>query len=135
MLATIELEEASKPSEEQAHDVAKLTAALFKHVMCTMLATSAGGSGKVEALKVLLGRNRFWVAGFGVCADVALFLLLGNEVQRSILRNSACPWSQFPLEMYHLARCEQATAHLCMAQDDLHVQTGMWKGINGRLGT
>lgn len=120
MRATISLEEASKPSEEQAHDVAKLTAALFKHVMCTMLAASAGGSGKVEALKVLLDRNRFWVAGFGVCADVAFFLLLGNEVQRPILQNTACPWSQFPLEMYHMARCEPESAQQRTVLADLH---------------
>lgn len=93
----------------------QLTAALFKHLICTMLSASAGGSGKVDALKVLLGRNRFWVAAFGVAADVAFFVLdIGSEGHQPLLRDPTSPWSQFPLEMYHVARyvlgtCESAS--------------------------
>jgi hypothetical protein len=55
------------------------------------------------------------VAGFGVCADVAFFLLLRNEHHQGVLRNTVSPWSHFPLEMYHLARYEPLTVFRFLA--------------------
>jgi hypothetical protein len=80
----------------------QLAGAIFKKCMCLMLCSASFGCGKVHAFKELVGRQRFWVAGFGVCAEVASRALLGPPC--SVLQHVTAPWLHSPMEMWHLAR-------------------------------
>jgi hypothetical protein len=105
---TIQLERHDIQHPSLPHDVAQTAAHLFKRASNTLLApacSAAFGSGKVDAFRVLLLRDKFWVAGYGVCANVAAYALLGAHQCQQLFGDQKCPWRSIPYEMWHLARC------------------------------
>jgi hypothetical protein len=107
-VATAALESAGLPSSEAALLVSKLAHHIFRRCVNTLLSSSAiCGTGKVDAFKELLLREKFWTAAFGVAAHLAL--TFGLQVPGASLcpciASSVGMFQSLTYEMWHLARC------------------------------
>jgi hypothetical protein len=97
-------EAAGLQSEGVAKQAADLSAHLLKRVLDNLLTSNIIGSGKVFAFEELLGREKFWIASFGVAADLACYTLLPIHLQACIFQHRTSPWFGMALEMWHIAR-------------------------------
>jgi hypothetical protein len=104
-IATAALEAGGWQSADIAAKVSSLSCHLFRRCINTLLtATEVCGSGKVEAFKVLLQREKVWVAMFGVTAELALHYALPDEIETPIITAMATLFQGCAYEMWHMAR-------------------------------
>lgn len=66
-------------------------------------AESVLGHEQVQAFQQLLQFDKFWAAGFGVCAELAFSVLWPDVVEPLWTYADTC-WNMSPYEMWHLAR-------------------------------
>lgn len=125
-LATAALESEGQPSAETAAAVSKLACHLFKRCVNTLLASATViGTGKVAALKAFLQRERFWVATFGITADLALASVLPEGVSVPDISSAKGLFRGCAYDMWHAARwalpCERRALGSCHDHQMLEV--------------
>ena len=82
-----------------------LTVHLFRRCLHTLLSSvSVCGSAKVAAFKTLLQYERFWVAMFGVCAEVVIATQWPAQVEPPRLCRHVM-WQCAAYDMWHALRC------------------------------
>jgi hypothetical protein len=111
------IEAINETSRDETAHLANLTAHLFKRCLHNLLSSAAVcGSTKIEAFKILMQHEKFWVALFGVCAELVMALMwpVNANASAPVPSKDHHFWQTTAYEMWHLTRCATAATALAM---------------------
>lgn len=99
------IEATNPPLRDGTAQLANVTAHLFKRCLHNLLSSVAVcGSTKIEAFKILMQHEKFWIALFGVCAELVLGSLWPEDASAPVPSRDHHLWQTTAYEMWHLAR-------------------------------